>query len=186
MIVWDDKPPREAAAFAFDLIRTPTKGKLSGTVTSDNLLGTWTHFRERRTRPCQGDDCPHCKDGISRRWHGWLTMILLKLNNHVILEVTAQAAERILKWKEDHKSLRGVTVHLWRPQETANGRIAVYLEHRAVDLDKLPLAPNLHEALLFIWGAPSNNGDEHPVGPNRIEKMLDLENVLKNGQGNRT
>jgi len=55
-----DQVPENPRGVALPIMRTPTWKPLVAVVTSENLLGTYTHFWKGRTMPCEGRKCDYC------------------------------------------------------------------------------------------------------------------------------
>lgn len=60
---WSNRVPTDPRGPSFPIVRTPTWKPLIAIVTSDDLIGTFTHFYKGRTMPCQGHGCTRCAAG---------------------------------------------------------------------------------------------------------------------------
>lgn len=155
MLQFHERPPIEPSNQSLRLIRTPSKGTLQLLVTSDNLLGCWTHFFAGHTCPCTAPDCEACLAGAASRWHGYLSAIEGKTREHLLFELTALSAETFASYRLKQGTLRGCHVHASRVNSRPNARVHLVLKpHDLTDVD-LPPAANLIAALCHIWGIPT-------------------------------
>lgn len=154
MPVFTNRPPEDSSGPGLRLRRTPAPGKLTGIVTCRELIGCPTHFYRHRTVPCEPPDCEACKAGHPWRWHGYLSAIDCKTNEHFIFEMTAQAAETFTQYQARHDTLLGCLFEAARLGDRHNGR--VLMRCKPADLTKinLPSAPDLMMCLCHIWNIP--------------------------------
>ena len=147
-------PPEESTGPGLRLRRTPAPGKLTAIVTCPKLVGCPTHFYRHRTIPCEQPNCEACAAGHPWRWHGYLTAIDVKTNEHFLFEMTAQAAENFTQYESRHSTLLGCLFEASRLGDHQNGR--VLLRCKPADLSKvnLPSAPDLIMCLCHIWNIP--------------------------------
>jgi len=120
---FSNAPPETGHGQALRLIRTPAPGKLIAICTSPKLVGCPTHFWRMRTIPCEAPNCEACDNGVPWRWHGYVSAVNIKSNEHFIFECTAQAAETFTQFTERHGSLLGCTFEATRLGDHANGRV---------------------------------------------------------------
>lgn len=151
---FNDAPKKTDRPKPMDLIRTPTKGILSGIVLAEAITGCETHYWGGRTVPCEHPDCPACDDASPTRWHGYLPIWSPKDNATFIWEFTEQAADALLAYRDKYNTLRGCGIHARRAKPIPNGRIVVSTQ--PVDLLKytLPALPDVQKILLTIWNLP--------------------------------
>ena len=157
MPTWTNAPPSDPRGHGLPLIRTPAAGCLRAIVTSDNLIGTDTHFWGGHTMPCERPDCDACNNGIGYRWHGYLTAFNPSDGLHFIFEMTAQAALPFNEFQTKHGSIRTAQFEAYRWNRRKNGRVIIKIEHSATPASVLPPAPNLHNIMAVIWRLPANN-----------------------------
>jgi len=155
-----NRPPAEPAGPNLRLCRTPGPGKLVGIVTSPDLIGCPTHFFNKRTIPCEPPNCPACAAGYSWRWHGYLSAVNVKTHEHFLFEMTAQAAESFVEYRERHHDLIGCAFEAQRLGEHRNGRVIIRCKPTDLTQIKLPKAPNLVAALAHIWNIPTPEVNE--------------------------
>jgi len=60
MPTFTDQVPDNPKGQSLPIMRTPTWKPLVAIVTSNNLLGTHTHFWKGKTMPCEGNACGYC------------------------------------------------------------------------------------------------------------------------------
>lgn len=148
-------PPVDGRGQSLPLRRCPSRGALTAVVTSDDLVGCPTHFFGGRTVPCETEQCVPCQEGISWRWHGYVSAYLLKAKLHFLFEMTARCAEVLIQYRRANGTLRGCYFEATRPSGTQNGR--VYLQTKPLDLEGVPVPdpPDLPKLLSMIWNLPS-------------------------------
>lgn len=137
------------------LRRTPTSGKLVAIVTCDRLVGCPTHWFGNRTIPCEAPNCPACDKGHSWRWHGYLTAVNVKTNEHFLFEMTAQAAEPFTAYHEQHGTLRGCLFEADRLGHHHNGRVLIRCKPADLGQVHLPDPPDLVACLCHVWNVPT-------------------------------
>ena len=155
MLQFHEQPPLEPTRYAMRLVRTPARKALQLLVTSDNLLGCWTHFYAGRTVPCTGDTCEACLAGASSRWHGYLSAIEGKSREHILFELTALAAESFAAYRLKHGTLRGCHVTASRVNPRPNARVHLELKPHDLSTIDLPPSANLTAVLCHLWGIPT-------------------------------
>lgn len=146
--------PNDPRGPSFLIQRTPAFKPLIAIVTSENLVGTYTHFYRGRTMPCEAPDCEACRDGIPYRWHAYMAAYDPKIPLHFIFECTAQSAEAFTTYRAAYETLRGCHFRAHRMNSRANGRIVI--QTQAADLTKfnLPQPPELTKCLAILWSLP--------------------------------
>lgn len=149
-----NRPPADDSGPNLRLRRTPSFGKLVAIVTSTDLVGCPTHFFKKRTVPCERPDCEACAAGYAWRWHGYLSAVDQKTNEHFLLEMTAQAAEPFVEYRERHHDLVGCLFEASRLGEHANGRVIIRCKPIDLTQVKLPPTPNLIACVCHIWNLP--------------------------------
>lgn len=164
MPTFSDTPPLDPRGPSFQIVRTPTGQPLVGIITSDNLVGCYTHFWKRRTMPCERGDCEACRSGIPFRWHAYQSTYLAKSHAHVIFECTAQASERFVEYREAHGTIRGCYFTASRMNYAPNARIIINC--RPADLREiiLPKPPDIVKCLAILWDFPIGDVKADRIG----------------------
>lgn len=157
MPTWTRSPPETPGGHGLPLVRTPAQGFLEAIVTSDELIGTDTHFYGGHTVPCERPNCPACHDGIRFDWHGYISAVNPRDGLHFIFEMTHQAAGPFADFKANHGSLRCAQFHAYRWNKRRNGRVIVKVEMSATPSSALPAAPDLENVMSIIWRLPKPN-----------------------------
>lgn len=154
MPAWTNSPPKDAAGPSLPLLRTPASKPLVAVVTSDDLIGTYTHFWHGHTIPCNRPDCEACRDSIPYRWHAYLSAYRPFDGLHFLFEMTAQASENFVTYRMAHGTLRGCLFEMRRHHSKPNGRLLVRC--RPADLANmvLPKQPDLLVVLAVLWNLP--------------------------------
>jgi hypothetical protein len=155
MINWSDQIPDGSELKTLSIIRTPKSVPLQAIITSDAIIGTFTHFYNRRTIPCTAPHCKPCTDGCGNRWHGYLGAYSVKTHRHFIFEFTAKAAEDFKIYRELQPTLRGCQITAARRGIRVNDPVVI--QCRPADLAgiKLPDPPDVKRILAIIWGLTS-------------------------------
>jgi hypothetical protein len=153
---WDDKIPKLDRAKSLDLVRTPSRSRLSGIVTSKTWTGTWTHYHAGRTNPCQKEECELCKAKVGRRWHGYIGIWQPKARRHVLFEFCALPAEALQKYVELTGNLRGCAITAERRGPRINGPVVLSCSPANIDGIALPPPPDIRAMLCIIWGLPED------------------------------
>jgi len=170
MINFQPTPPIEATKSPFRLVRTPAKGTLELHVTSDTLLGCYTHFFGGRTVPCSGEGCDACNAGATMRWHGYVAAITVKDQEPILFELTAAASEQLLAYRAKFGTCRGCNCQASRVAPRPNARVK--LRMKPLDQSRVDLAKpfNIVQALCHIWGIPFTDANiqAEAHGPKRI------------------
>jgi len=157
MPAYTNQPPRDASGTALPILRTPANGTLRACVTSDDLIGTNTHFWGGHTVPCTPPDCEACRNGVPYRWHAYLTAIHSKKSLHFLYEMTAPAAEMFVAYRAKRSSLRRCIFEAYRWRSSANGRVMLRCEPAPDENLILPPAPDLESVLAILWQLPQAN-----------------------------
>lgn len=178
-MLWTNRPPNSELGLNFTIIRTPAKGRYQAYVLSDDLLGLPTHYVGRRTQPCTGDGCPHCADGYSWRWHGYLCVLDPRTHQKLVIELPAQACQIICEYRDAHHTLAGALLEVWRPSQKPNGRVAAHVSHADLRGKTLPEPADLKRFLCHVWNIRTALAEiqpgprKHPALRVREEKIPD-------------
>lgn len=169
MPIWQTTPPETPERYRFRIIRTPASGTIAGIVSTVDLLGCYTHYVQSRTSPCEGSaDCENCHAGHSRRWHGYLGVLLMPSLEHAIFEVTATASDIFKRYFDHHRTLRYCGFRACRPSKRPNGRVVIAVSHADEQKYQLPSPPDLQAILCHIWNVqnvakPTQRGNHMSV-----------------------
>jgi len=151
MFHFQNEAPKDPRGNSLPLIRTPANRPLVGIVTCDEMLGTRTHYYRGRTIPCDDQNCPACDDGMSWRWHAYLSVAHVLNRRQALIEFTAAGVEPFKLYREAYGTLRGCHFTARRAQIAANSRVIVQCKQADLEKITLPDAPNILEALAIIW-----------------------------------
>lgn len=155
---WTDAPPAEDDRYAHGIIRTPATTPIAGIITSPTLIGTMTHFVNHRTIPCQGaQQCEFCDTGHSRRWHGYVALLLYQTQQHEVFELTAKACDPLKNYALVHQTLRACGLRAWRPSKRTNGRVVVETKHVDEQRVVIPAPFDVREVLCHIWNVQNTD-----------------------------
>lgn len=154
---YSNTPPNPADGVALPILRTPASGKIKAIVTSDDLIGTFTHFWGGHTVPCTSPECDACKHGIPSRWHAYLSAWNPPKALHFLYECTAGAAQVLVDYRNTHEQLRSCVFEAYRWRNARNGRVMLRCEPHPDQRHPLPPAPNLEHVLSILWQLPKDN-----------------------------
>lgn len=153
---YSNVPPDNAKGVALPILRTPASGKIRAIVTSDDLIGTNTHFWGGHTVPCSPPTCEACQKGVPYRWHAYLSAFAAQKNIHFLYECTATAAEVLVAYRVANDQLRGCIFEAYRWRGTRNGRIMLRCEPSPDRQTQLPPPPDLEAVLAILWQLPKD------------------------------
>lgn len=161
---WTRVPPETPIIQTLPLRRTPPSKPMIGLITCRSFIGTYTHFYQGRTAPCEEEDCEICKQNQSARWHGYVSAITPKVHEHFLFEFTQGPAEVLFRYHQDHGSLRGALFQACRLSRRPNGRVHLQVTPQNLTGVKLPDPPDIKSILLHIWSAnPVHDETESPL-----------------------
>ncbi len=185
MATFSNAPPSDPRGIALPLTRTPSTGNLRALITSDDLIGCYTHFWKGRTLPCDVDDCAACAGGMPYRWHAWVSALTSQKRQHILFEMTAQVAEVFAEYKTANGTLRGALFDANRPSRRPNGRVCVQIKSQDLTGITLPTAPDLIKCLSIIWNiaTPSFNVADLLKGVNRISVKDESQPIIHQANG---
>jgi len=144
--------PTSPQRFALPILRTPASKPLDAIITSPDMIVCPTHFVHNRTIPCEGvNDCPHCAEGHSFRFHAYVSCLVLEGLQHCIFEMTKRAAEQFKPYRDIYSTLRACHFIAWRPSKRFNARIVIKCK-RHDELEKpIPDPPDIKRILCHLW-----------------------------------
>ncbi len=151
---WYNHLPPETQTQSLPIRRTPASKTLTAVITSEDLVGTFTHFYRGRTTPCERPDCEPCREGHPWRYHAYVGAWSRNSNLHFIFEMTAQAAEKLVEYREKHLSLRACQLEVYRWGKKTNGRVVLKATPSGVPPTDLPAQPDLVKCLSVLWNLP--------------------------------
>lgn len=162
-------PPTDDHRHALPIRRTPTNGRLEAVITSEDLIGCDTHYYGGRTIPCERPDCEPCNKGVPFRWHAYVSAMDARTRLHFIFEVTAQAAEILIEYRNAHGTLRGCLFEAQRLHHRPNGRVLLRAKPAAIEQMRLHQPADLIRCLCTIWSLGKNLEDTQNdlTGPRR-------------------
>jgi len=164
--------PDDPRGPAFPIIRTPAHRPLVAIVTSEDLVGCYTHFYKGRTFPCEAPECDACKDGIPYRWHAYQSAYDPKKHFHFIFECTAQAGERFTDYRAIHNSLRGCLFEATRMHARHNARIIIHCKPADLTAIRLPKPPDIIKCLAILWDFPTTDIEVRGIEPEKKTKRI--------------
>jgi len=169
---YSHRPPEQPNGPALPIRRTPAYKPLVAIVTSDDLVGCYTHFHKGHTVPCEAPDCEACNDGLPYRWHAYLSAVDRDTGLHFIFECTAQAAENFVTYRDAHGTLRGCCFQAQRLNQRPNGRVIIQTKPYDVAQHRIPNPPEITKCLAILWSLPTP--DVYADGMNPDKKTTKL------------
>jgi len=154
MPVFSNDLPAKTENRGYDLRRTPPDAPLKGLITSDDLIGCYTHWWGGRTVPCEDENCEACNANTPARWHCYLSVLESKSFDHFIFECTGKAALPLIDWRQNNGTLKGALMTAFRPKRRRNARVEIILKPYDISQLKFPQAPDLIRAMSVIWQLP--------------------------------
>lgn len=154
---YSNQIPTDPRGPALPIRRTPAYSKLRAVVTSQDLLGCFTHYFKGRTAPCERPDCEPCRDGLPFRWHAYFACEDVATALHFIFEVTAAGAEPFVEYRDAHGTLRGCLFEAARWKSRPNGRILVRTKPADLTERRLLKPPDLEKCLAILWNLPGDS-----------------------------
>ncbi len=157
MPTYSNTPPDPDEQRALPIRRTPTNGQLRAAITTDDLIGTPTHFYGGHTVPCEPPNCEACGKGIPWTWHGYVAAIQAGSRLHFIFEFTAQVGQTFRDYYDVQSTLRGCLFTAERMHHRPNGRVIITLTPGDLAVLNLPRPPDMQACLGIIWHIPSTS-----------------------------
>jgi len=151
MINWSDHPPKPGDFAGVRLVRVPPQKTFEGLITSEKLQGCPTHYAERKTQPCTGDDCRHCLAGLTPRWLAYLSVWSTRTRAHLVLELTALASLPVDDYAARHGSIRGSLIVADRNGSRPNSPVTVSVRPDDSDHRLLPPEVDLRRFFDLLW-----------------------------------
>lgn len=172
---WSNEIPIDPRGPAFPIIRTPPFKPLTATVTSEDLIGCFTHFYKGRTTPCDAPTCSACADGMPFRWHAYMSAYDSAQGLHFLFECTAQAADTFVEYRDAYGTLRGCCFQARRLGGKVNGRILIKTKPAKLDNVRLPQPPNIIACLSILWDLPTSELDASKRNPEKNTTQITRE-----------
>jgi len=154
MPTFSNAPPPADKGTALPIRRTPPGPPTVGIITSNDLIGTNTHFYGGRTVPCESPQCKPCSEGHPYRWHSYIAAVDPKSHEQYILELTAAATHPIVAYRNAHHTLRGCKFRATRANWAKNSRVSIELKPADLTDVILPPPPQLDRCLAILWSLP--------------------------------
>lgn len=156
-------PPRDALAVPVRVERVPRDATWRIVVTSHRAAQVWTHYIDRRTRPCPSPHTPciHCETGTHRQWEAYVSAYVQTLRMSMVLVIPAlcwidlqpklASLPDIVTEGRMEKDLRGVELTLRRPGTDKRGRLYADVERMPYAGDRVPAGLNVPVILSRMW-----------------------------------
>jgi len=164
---WSHDIPKDPRGPSFPIVRTPAFKPLMAIVTSQDLVGCFTHFFHGRTIPHEDAGCEACHEGIPFRWHAYQSIYQPETAAHLLFECTAASGEAFTEYRDKYHTLRGCKFEARRMNSKPNGRILI--RTRPADLAQLilPKPPDLVKCLSILWDLPCPDLTTNRINPEK-------------------
>lgn len=182
MPTWSNDVPDSPRGPALPIRRTPPNKPLTAIVTSEDLIGCYTHFWKGSTVPCDGPQCDAHQAGIPYRWHAYMSAVDTMNNLHFIYEVTALGAKNFTDYRDIHNTLRGCFFQARRWNSKPNGRILIQMKPCDQSERHLPSPPDLRKCMAIIWSLPADSVTTPNVHPENRMKQVQVDKSEGNGR----
>lgn len=145
----------------------PGHRPIEAVVLSEAVFGCYTHYEGERTRPCfwmevgpgpgSRVECPYCKQGLPRRWKGYVAVQTARSGRLALVELTRAAMELCPRLHPGRSSLRGVALVVTRIGTSRQGRVVAQARDQfPPGHPDLPPAPDVEAALIRLWMGGEN------------------------------
>lgn len=135
--------------------------KIHSVALGQRVLGLMMHWGDGKSVLCTAPwgPCHFCKQGLARRWEGFLSVCLWPNPNHCVLRITESAYRNSPSLLAEDGHLRGCIITASRLREVRNGPLKVEVR-RPDKIGELPADRGVGEGLCRLWGYGLNS----PVG----------------------
>lgn len=161
----DDCPPKPGPRIEICRLRANQAVELI--VYSEKIHGFWTHWLGSCSGPCYKDrkHCPHCKNGMPRRWKGYLFCWHGGMSDSAFVELTPTAAKSIRDITGPVASLRGYRMLVQR----GNGnkawlKVTLRSKHQDVSDSVMPDPVSPKKTLMQLWGLSDDLPETNDTG----------------------
>jgi hypothetical protein len=148
-------------------MRVPTSNRLIGIALNHTLDITTTHWDGRRTGPCTGANCPHCRNGHPGRIHAFVPLYSQSSGKIAVIQLTDIAAGALQEEARRYKGLRGLLLQISRVQPRDNARILIEARKLPVDPPDLPEPIDVRRFMASIWNSNAKSTNQN--GQSRTE-----------------
>jgi len=177
MDAWTPRPNRGEHTTQIEMVRSKPGPARGGIVTTDDIVGAYTHFWKGRTTICTFPECDACDHHRTPRWYGYLAIIAEATKVPAIIELTPTCIPPVEEYLAEYGTLRGATVTLQRANKKINSRVLCTLRPSGYDKGVLPQPVNVRAHLAKIWELtavqdviPLDHG-HHPITNGRIRNV---------------
>ncbi|KKK77617.1 hypothetical protein LCGC14_2851770 [marine sediment metagenome] len=175
MPIWTNEVPDDPRGPSLPIRRTPPRKPLKAIVTSEDLIGTDTHYWKGRTMAHEKIDCEACLHGHARRWHAYLSAWEPETALHFLFECTQQAAKHFSFYHKAQGNLRGCYFVASRWRQAPNGRVLIRTQPHNLQGITLPPPPDLVALLSILWNIPLpafDDPDQHVDKPTTHNRRI--------------
>lgn len=148
---WKNFPERRETRAAELLIRVKGKQPIKLACLSDRIIGAETHYGNRRTNLCLGEECQWCQKNERPRWKGYISCFSNTSNKRAFIEITELAGCALREIYETHRTLRGTILNFRRARPDDMAPLLVSLEMFVEDPASLPEPLDVMVFLRRLW-----------------------------------
>ena len=143
--------PRDVDVPYLPVVTVGAKFKGRGVITCTEFYEPFTHYIGGRTLPCLTPTCSACDNDRPRRYEGFVSVVWMVSRKHEIVRLTKPAMLGLKLGLEGRDFLRGQVLLLERKGTRNCGRLVASVEREALEISRLPPAPDLPAHLARIW-----------------------------------
>lgn len=153
--LWSVTPPPPKVK-KYDRLKIATGKGETLVIVSSGLQACLTHFVDKRTVPCTGeqDTCwlDH-RDVGKPRYAGWLAVQIPNAGRVYLLSLTPVAVSVEPRLQEKDRVLRGLTIRVWRSGNNERTEMHCKLQLDVPRVVELPVEPDLRYCIERMWAA---------------------------------
>lgn len=144
-------PPQRAMP-RYEIIRTPTKRRVTFLCLSETVLIMPTHWIRNRTTPCdQHHLAGGCQHESEMRWKCYVAVYAPPNGQTLILEMTDHGGESVIAAEKLYHCLRGRRITVWRSGTKDNSPVNALISPSIDPTVACPPCPDVKAFLLRMW-----------------------------------
>lgn len=149
---WADRPPSESELF-IPIYSPKHQAPVNLIIVGPELRGVYTHFVDKRTRPCtvKEGNCIECGRNFPRRWKGYVAGYDPNRSRYALGEVTAEAFRKCPQLELQKGQLRGMRIRIERINAHNNAPCRASLSP-GIQGAFIPEPFDIATALYRVWG----------------------------------
>jgi len=146
------RPKEEDREYAIPLRRVKGSKPISLVLCAHDVIGRWTHFDGRRTRPCRADDCELCIGLRPRSFQAWIPAVEFPGEGRCFLQMPLSGVECFDRHLQKHGSAERWQVQVCRVGDEVCGTVHVRFLKPHEATWPMPAFPSTVDYLYRLWG----------------------------------